>query len=365
MLVDTLSAIADLQPAYSPDNSPEMQKRGRLIRTDLASEIRELMPTLSSAMAEFGSDFIVEASDGIGRKTEAPWVRFASKAMSPTPRDGFYCVIHFSANGSAFWLTVGCGSTIWNGGDLRALPTSELALRTEWARSVVVKKFGTIDPFVDQIDLGAKAPLPKSFERATAFALRFHPASATQYDVTSTLQKAAIYLAEIYRAQKSGSHLTPSQLAELELEDLSRPSSNVLAKQGIGLTGPERRAVELRAMEVAREWLEGEGFSVLDKSANSSFDFQATRNGDVVKVEVKGTTSAACDDFIMTTNEIALHTSEVGKTALVLVSGIALHRGENCTASGGKCDPHMFWDIGDWKLEPMAYRVRRETAPKA
>src|SRR5690606_22677796 len=111
-----------LQPEYRPENTPEMQRRGELVRTALAAQVRGLAPMLTPLMGEFGDDFGVDASDGIGRKTEAPWVRFYSKRMSPSPRDGFYCVIHFAADGQAYWVTVGCGSTVWNGGDLRALP---------------------------------------------------------------------------------------------------------------------------------------------------------------------------------------------------------------------------------------------------
>lgn len=106
-----IQRICELQPQYSSDNSEAMQERGRLIRQDLANAIKARGTILRSALREFGDDFHVGASDGVGRKTELPWVRFCSKIMSPTPQQGFYCVIHFSTNGSAVHFTVGCGSS--------------------------------------------------------------------------------------------------------------------------------------------------------------------------------------------------------------------------------------------------------------
>jgi hypothetical protein len=53
-----------------------------LIRHTLADRIRDLSPRLKPALADFGDEFGVDAWDGIGRKTEAPWVRFCNLTMS-------------------------------------------------------------------------------------------------------------------------------------------------------------------------------------------------------------------------------------------------------------------------------------------
>jgi hypothetical protein len=108
----TLASICELQKKYSSSNTPEMQERGRLVRTVLAQEIRDRIPDVQKAFDSVFDDLAVEGSDGIGRKTEAPWVRLFSKAMSPNPRQGFYLVIHFAADGSAVFVTVGCGSDL-------------------------------------------------------------------------------------------------------------------------------------------------------------------------------------------------------------------------------------------------------------
>jgi hypothetical protein len=99
---------------------------------------------MSASLQTFGVDFHVDASDGIGPKTELPWVRFCSLSMSPSPTEGFYCVTHFSTDGSAVHVTVGCGSSRFQKGSSVPLPDSELNAQTSWARRVVVEEFGTI-----------------------------------------------------------------------------------------------------------------------------------------------------------------------------------------------------------------------------
>ena len=86
-----IKQICDLQPSYSSENTVEMQERGRLIRSELVSELRARSAMLSPHMGEYGGDFIVGASDGIGRKTEAPWVRFSSENVPCAYRWILFC----------------------------------------------------------------------------------------------------------------------------------------------------------------------------------------------------------------------------------------------------------------------------------
>lgn len=76
--------------------------------------------------------------------------------------------------------------------------------------------------------------------------------------------------------------------------------------QGRGLSGPERRLVEIEAMRQARQWLTREGFKFKDVSADESCDFRAERNGEKWVIEVKGTTEGP-GSILLTANEVALH----------------------------------------------------------
>jgi len=362
MLVANLQRVCELQKAYSSENTLPMQERGVLIRSALAQDLRDELSSLAPAFGDLANELSVEGSDGIGRKTEAPWVRIYCHSMSPSAREGFYIVIHFAADGSAVFLTVGCGSTVWTGGDLKAISDEELTRRTAWARSVVIDKWQSLEPFIDKIELGAKAPLPKTFEKATALARRFPVSSITIEDFRSAFIMAGERLAEIYRSQRSGRDITPADQEASEITAVLRPLRASGRRQGFNLTGPERKAVELRAMDVAKEWLEGLGFAWKDQSASDSFDLLASKNGASHKVEVKGTTSDICDAIVMTKNEVDLHRREKGATALAIVSSIRLDRSvEPVHASGGSIEMLWEWDIDEWGSDAIAFQVKRPT----
>ena len=223
-MIETLAQICALQPRWSRDNTPAVQERGRLIRQVLKSEIDAMASELRRTLGDFGAGFDTGASDGIGLKTEAPWVRFFNKDMSPNPRHGFYAVVHFPADGSAVFVTVGCRATTWANGDLTPLTDKDSHVKTEWARRIITDRFGSIEPLGDQIDLGAKAKLPKAFEKATAVAKRVPVAALDEAYVTGLLVVAATHLAAIYEAQRIGSDLSAFDLVQNEIEQLSRPT---------------------------------------------------------------------------------------------------------------------------------------------
>lgn len=360
MLVSNLLRVCELQKEYSSENTPAMQERGALIRSSLVQDLRDELPSIAPSFGDLAQELSVEGSDGIGRKTEAPWVRVYCPSMSPSAREGFYIVIHFAADGSAVFLTVGCGSTVWTGGDLKAISDDELARRTAWARSVVMDRWQSLEPFTDKIVLGAKAPLPRTFEKATALARRFSASSIQIDDFRSVLAMAAERLAEIYRSQREGRDITPADQEASEITAVLRPLRASGRRQGFNLTGPERKAVELRAMDVAKEWLEGHGFAWKDQSASDSFDLLASRDGLSHKVEVKGTTSDICDAIIMTKNEVELHRREKGATALAVVSSIRLDRKvQPVQAFGGSIEMLWEWDIDEWSSDAIAFQVKR------
>lgn len=360
MLVSNLQRICELQKEYSSENTPAMQERGVLIRSLLAQDLRGQLPSIHAVFNELAQELSVEGSDGIGRKTEAPWVRVFCPSMSPSAREGFYIVIHFAADGSAVYVTVGCGSTVWTGGDLKAISDDELARRTSWARSVVVEKWHTLEPFTDKIALGAKAPLPRTFEKATALAKRLPAASLSAAEFKSVFFMAGERLAEIYSAQRSGRDTAPAELDASEITAVVQPLRSTGTRQGFNLTGAERKAVELRAMTVAMEWLDSHGYVWKDKSGSYPFDLLASKDGINHKVEVKGTTSDICDAIVMTRNEVELHRQEKGATALAVVTSIRLDRNVHPVhAWGGTIDMHWEWDIDEWSSEAIAFQVKR------
>ena len=338
-----------------------MKERGQLIRSNVAEYIRNLSSSLAPALGRFGEDFHVDASDGIGRKTELPWVRFCSKSMSPSPTQGYYCVLHFSTDGSSIYIAVGCSSSKFRNGSFVTLSDDELDKRTAWARQVVQEAHGSLKPFTDRPDYKATRPLPKSFQRATAMAKRIGVEQLDAVDLDELLTQAAGHLRHIYRAEADGRELSPADMDELEIIQTVRPKSPRRG-QGYGLSGEERKLVELRAMELVKDWLENKGYKVKDTSSNRPYDFEASKGDTAMKVEVKGTTSDSPDAILMTRNEVDLHRAEKGNTGLFIVSSIRLNRGDGGqTASGGILEAMLGWDIDEWELTSSAYRVGRPT----
>lgn len=355
-MIEELRRICTLQRAYTSANTPEMEERGLLIRQAVPKEFRNWRAELSASLAQFGDDMGIEGSDGIGRKTEAPWVRIFSQRMAPAATEGFYVVLHFAANGSAVFMTVGFGSTEWNNGDLKVQSDEALEQRREWARGILTSRLGTLEPFEDQIELGAKADLPRTFEKATVIARRISVQDLDVEDFRHMTIDAAKRLAVIYEAQVLGSDM--AEVVEREMAATTRPQR---FGQGFGLTTAERTAVERRAMVVAKDWLRAQGFKMKDTSKTKPYDYEAIREDVRLKVEVKGTTSMVADVIVMTANEVSLHIAEAGATALIVVSNIDLKRTKNgVRGEGGEIFVELGWNIETWDRTPIAYRLRRQ-----
>ena len=358
-LKNTFKQICNLQPSYDSTNTPEMQERGNLIRNVLVEEIRSRRNFLAPALGPYESEFLVSASDGIGRKTEAPWVRFCAESMSPRPTDGYYVVIHFRRDGTAMFLTLGCGSTTYTNGSFIRLDQSDLLKKTQAARDAIESAGYSIDDFSDKIELGASALLPRQFELATAIARRIEFSEIDNTDFDALLTKLANFLQPVYAAQSVGFDVTHADQAELEIESVIKPR-RTRGSQGFGLTAPEKKVVELRAMDVTRDWFETRGYDLDDTSASNPYDFLATKGSVETKVEVKGTTSFDPTKLSMTWREVELHQKEKGSTALSIVSSIKLQRGDPPTASEGKIEVLLGWDIDEWSLKPVSYSVERK-----
>lgn len=362
-MISEIRSIAELQQQYSSSNTPKMKARGVLIRRDLPNRLREHWNEFSSSLAHHSHDMEVEGSDGIGRKTQAPWVRIYSKSLSPSATIGFYMVIHFSTNGECCFVTVGCGASKWDNekGDLVKYSNEEIEKKVNWAKNTFLEAGFKLDDFSDQIDIGSSHDLPKSFEKATVLCQRHKIETVTENEMVESICQALEYLKVIYDNYSQLKDLTQSEISQIEVDAIVNPSKkNAGSRQGYGLSAPERRAVELRAMKVTKEHLSSLGYELEDTSARKPFDFLAKKEGEEVKVEVKGTTSNEVDAIMMTSNEVDLHIAEQGSTALAIVSKITfLKRGSKAECNGGVLEFIYPWAIDEWHLTPKAFLVGR------
>jgi len=200
-ITDIIKEICKLQPKWTSVNTPEMKRRGELIRKDLVQAIRSNEVEFKKALGKYSSDWGVKGSDGIGPKSEAPWVRVFSRKMSPSATQGYYMVIHFSADGSAVFVTIGHGSNRWShDGSLVPFEDEELYSITERGRKLLLDHYGSMNTFTDSISLGAKNSGPKTFEDATVVAKRFSIQNLSDEVIVSTVTKSLEMLAVIYDA---------------------------------------------------------------------------------------------------------------------------------------------------------------------
>ena len=118
-----------------------------------------------------------------------------------------------------------------------------------------------------------------------------------------------------------------------------------------------RRAVELRAMHVVQQKLEGDGWTLSNTSAHHPWDFEAAKDVEVMRVEVKGTTGVGTH-VILTAGEV-LNATTYDNCALAVVTDIVLDTsGEEPTASGGQLRMIRPWLVTEASLRPLAYEDR-------
>ena len=112
-------------------------------------------------------------------------------------------------------------------------------------------------------------------------------------------------------------------------------------------------------MFVTRKHFEDKlGYKTEDVGKYESYDVRATKGDQVVKVEVKGTTTDGAG-VVLTRNEVNLHRAEHPNNALAIVRNVALDRsGEQPVATGGELVLVMPWEINEGGLIPIAYDYR-------
>ena len=145
-----------------------------------------------------------------------------------------------------------------------------------------------------------------------------------------------------------------------EIEDTLNASAIAAGKrpsrQGFRQSAADRRAIELRAMRLARDRLEVEGCTdICDVSSSESYDLRCDRGGDELHVEVKGTTSAG-ERILLTRNEVGHAREWYPHVALVVVSGIELTERDGLrVAVGGRARLINPWELLETALEPISY----------
>jgi hypothetical protein len=124
--------------------------------------------------------------------------------------------------------------------------------------------------------------------------------------------------------------------------------------QGYGLSPAQRKAVEDRAMDVARKYYEEADWIVEDVHKTRSYDLICRRAGQELHVEVKGTTGLG-EKILLPKNEVAHAQQQYPNVALFVVYGIKLSAQDQPAAAGGTVLLLYPWNINEGQLEALAF----------
>lgn len=247
--------------------------------------------------------------------------------------------------------------TYRKGRSWKTVPDDKLSVRTSWARNIITEQFGSLAPFHDDIDLGSPATRPKLYERSPVVDKRISSEEIDEDKFINLIASGVEFLAEVYHCYRVGRHLDAGNAAQIEVESILSPRPKATKRKSFGLLRAEREAVHLRALAAALEWLEKEGYTVWESCSASPHDFEAEKNGEAIKVEVKGTTSDGFQSAVLTKDSVDFHHTHKGKSALITVSSIRLDTSVS-TAGGWNLLPteqvcrgsNRLWMTNQWQV---------------
>lgn len=364
MAIQTLlQEVLDLQPLWSHLKTPDMDRRGVIVRREMRSELDELLPELAPALGHFAEDISIEGRDGTGPKTEIPWVRIYSESRSPHATTGWYVVYLFNALGETCYLTLGHGSTEWTGSEFHPRSPEVLGELMAWARRRLKSGQSLRSDLHEAINLDARRTrLGPAYEAGTAFAFRYDSGSIpTDNVLIEDLRYMLALLAAVYHYEETEDAIpgsTPPEVLDV-VEESSKAAGRTYRRprgQGRRQSATERKVIEMHAVDVVTRYLLAQGFAVDYVGDSESYDIRAIGSDEVIHVEVKGTTSLG-EEVVLTANEVAFHRETFPDNALFVVHSIRLDReGEAPTASGGSLIKHQPWELHEYALTPVSFR---------
>jgi len=370
MIKKQIREVLELQKQYTSKNTPAMKRRGILIRKEIANSLTENLDYFKSKYEIVIEDLWVQGKDGDGNKAEIPWVRLASKELSPSATKGWYVVFLFSAKGSNCYLSLGHASTTYDGDSMERRYQKALAPEVaeglmRWGREKL-KLSDIKNPRLKfSRNLEAKGSLAEAYDRTSLCGFEYRKESIpADEQILSDVEFLLGLLSRIYQMQETDPTIPGSDspehqdavaaIAEAAGRDLTAPRRQGRSR----LPQAHKKLIEEHAVEMAMKQLEKKGFTnIKDVGKNHSYDIAAKLNGIDFYIEVKGTISLG-EKVVLTKNEVLLHKQEHPNNALIVVSQINLDRSEPPSVKGGKVLFISPWKINESDLEPLGYDYR-------
>ncbi|MGW2610821.1 MrcB family domain-containing protein [Streptomyces mirabilis] len=363
---ELLGEVLDLQKVWQAKNTKDMQRRGVVIRHEIAAWLREHQHAVAQA-ADLAPDNVgIEGRDATGLKAEVPWTRVYALDRSPSSTTGWYIVYLFSSPGDRVYLSLNQGTTLWDGGEFKPRRPAELKSRIDWARPLIATQAAERADLVPSIKLRARSALGRGYEAGNVVAIEYRRDALPDADaLTGDLLYMASLLGTLYRAESKAPYVPGDTAPEVveATQSAARTAGRRSARpagQGFVLTHAERRAIELHSVRTTTEYFKGQGWSVKDVGATKSYDLHLSRGQEKLHVEVKGTTSNG-SQVILTRAEVERQREFAPNNALVVVHSIDLDRNvDPPLATGGTLHCTSPWLIDDDSLTVVSYIHRTE-----
>lgn len=370
MIKNQIYEVLELQEQYTSKNTSAMQRRGILIRKEIANSLNGNLDRFKSKYEIAIEDLWVQGKDGDGNKAEIPWVRLASKELSPSATKGWYVVFLFSAKGSNCYLSLGHASTTYDGDSMerryqKALTPEVADGLMRWGREKLKLNDIKNPRLKFSRNLEAKGNLAEAYDRTSLCGFEYRKESIpADEQIFSDVEFLLGLLSKIYQLQETDPTIPGSESPERQVAVAA-----IAQAAGRDLTGPRRQGrsglpqahkklIEEHAIEVAIKQLKKNGFTnIKDVGKNHSYDIAAKLNGTDFYIEVKGTISLG-EKVVLTKNEVLLHQQEHPNNALIVVSQINLERSEPPSVKGGEVLFISPWKIDESDLEALGYEYQ-------
>jgi hypothetical protein len=354
-----LEVVLELQPSWSAKApNQRMAQRGQYVKGALPSFVKARQGEIADRLHCSTKDVAIHGKDATGFYSRVPWIRIADRRRSPNPREGWYAVYLFAEDGSEVSLSLNQGTQVWDGVGMRSRPLASIRARSDWARAQLEMALAERSRLDTSIHLGS-GEKGRAYEAGAAVAYRYPRGDVPDDEaLASDLLDIVRLLRLVYDAEARGP--VPGEPAPEVVEaerwtyELAGGSSGPAT--GFRPNAPQRKAVELRAMETATAYFLAKGALVTDVSSNRSYDLLVELNGVAIAVEVKGTTGEGLE-ILVTRGEVEHHRNAYPDNALAVVSGIRLAGPpETPEAIGGELRVIEPWPIDDSALAPISYR---------
>ena len=127
------------------------------------------------------------------------------------------------------------------------------------------------------------------------------------------------------------------------------------SSQGFQVSPRIRKAIELKAMEMATEYFHQLGWIVKDVSPNKPYDLNCMRGDDELHVEVKGTTSSGAQ-ILLTPNEVKHAQRKYPDMALFIAINLQVDNTEDdLKVTGKEFKVFMPWELKDEDIKPIGF----------